>query len=293
MRRLLKKIFLTMSLVLLVFLVFTALVPFIVFSSASTTLQQDRHVKIIGHRGAGGLAPENTLASFKKALEIGVDMIECDVHLSQDDSIVIMHDNRVNRTTDGAGEIKDLTFAYIRTLDAGSHFNNSFRGEKVPTLNELLSLVNGRTSVLIELKWPSKGIYKKLVEQVVQTIRDHHAESWVVLQSFEREYLRQIVELAPDLKCHQLIFGEATLLPLFFDRTIRFGSFRPVAGISSVNPFYLYLKKDFVRRLHAQHLSVFAFTIDDEKKMAKAINLGADGIITNFPDRARKLLYGK
>lgn len=280
-----------MSIALLIFLLLTILVPYIVFSSTSTTVQQDSsRIKIIGHRGAAGLAPENTLASFKRAIEEGVDMIECDVHLSQDDSLIIMHDYKVNRTTNGKGEIKDLTYKDIRKFDAGSHFDKKYASEKVPTLDEVLALAGGKTTVLIELKWPAKGIYEGLVKKVIASIKQHNAQSWTIVQSFEKKYLQEIYEQAPELTSHQLIFGESQLLPIYFDRTMHFGKFNPAPGVKSVNPFYLYLGKSFVDKMHGNNLTVYPFTIDDEKKMAKAINRGADGIITNFPDKARKLL---
>lgn len=293
MRRILKKSLLVMSIALLIFLLLTILVPFIVFSSTSNNLQQGANrIKIIGHRGAAGLAPENTLASFKKAIEEGVDMIECDVHLSKDDSLIVMHDYKVNRTTNGEGEIQTLTYNDIRKLDAGSHFDSAFASEKVPTLDEVLALAGGKTQVLIELKWPSKGIYEGLAKKVTESIKRHNAQSWTIVQSFEKKYLQEFHEQAPELTCHQLIFGESQILPIYFDRTIHFGKFSPAPGVKSVNPFYLYLGKSFVNKMHEDNITIYPFTIDDEKKMVKAINRGADGIITNFPDKARKLLRG-
>ena len=102
-------------------------------------------IEIIGHRGARGLEPENTIRSFQKALELGVDYIECDVHLTKDGHIVLIHDHTLDRTTNETGDVNDYTFEEIRKLDAG-------KGKKIPTLQELLDLVRGKVKIHIELK---------------------------------------------------------------------------------------------------------------------------------------------
>jgi len=113
----------------------------------------------IGHRGACGLAPENTLASFRKALEIGVDGVEFDAHATKDGELVLMHDDKVDRTTEGTGFIRDLTFEEIRKLDAGMKFKEKFRGERVPAMKEALQLLAGKT-IFIEIK--QEGIEEKV-----------------------------------------------------------------------------------------------------------------------------------
>lgn len=291
--RLFKKIFIAMTIALLLFLILTILIPFISFTSTSSVLSgNSTRVKIIGHRGAAGLAPENTLSSFKKAIELGVDMVELDVHTSKDDSIIVMHDYQVDRTTNGKGEIENLSYDFIKSLDAGSWFNESFKNERVPTLDEVFTLVNGRAKVLVELKWPKKGVYKNLVRLVIESIKRHHAESWVILQSFETEYLKEINKLAPDpkIECQQLVFGKSQLLPIYFDRRFHFGNFKHENNITSINIFYLYLNKSFIKEMHDKNISVSAFTPDKENDFIKAVNLGADAIITNHPELAIKTL---
>lgn len=247
-------------------------------------------VRVIAHRGASGLAPENTMAAFEKAVALGADMIELDVHLSKDDSLIVMHDHTVTRTTDGDGEIRDLDYAYIAALDAGSWFGPEYKNERVPTLGQVLRQVDGRTRVLIELKWPSSGIYDNLVKNVLQTIRACHAESWVSIQSFETRYLNQLQRTAPKIDCQQLILGKSDALTLAVTRRLTWGEFSPEPGVTSVNPSYRFLTRRLVEQMHRLGLTVYPYTLNDPKKMAKAIRFGVDGIITNRPDLALALL---
>lgn len=259
---------------------------FIMFCLASNVFSQSVRpsIQIIAHRGASGLAPENTMAAFSKALEYNVDMIELDVHLSLDDSIIVMHDHSVNRTTNGKGDIENLTYAEIKKLDAGSWFNEKYNNERVPTLREVLQFVNGRKPILIELKWPKNGIYKNLVKNVIQTIKDCRAESWVIVQSFETKYLQEMHALAPTISCHQLIFAVSDALSFSQGRSMHIGEFEPLPFVKSVNISYKFLNKNFVQNMHEKGLTVFTYTVNSEKGMQKVIKMGVDGIITNRPD---------
>ena len=291
MWRRIKPVLFTIFTLVLLFLLLSIGVPYINFTATSAEDNPNKkNVIIIGHRGAAGLAPENTLASFKKARELKVDMMELDVHVSKDDSLIVMHDYDVERTTSGKGDIENLTYSYIKTLDAGSKFKPEFKGEKVPTLDEVLKLSGGKTKVLIELKWPAKGLYTDLVKKVIACIRSNKAESWVVIQSFETNYLEEMHTLAPDLECQQLVFAPTSLLPLHVTRKAVAGNFTPLPYVTSVNPHHLFITKAWIKRMHKEHKTVYPFTLNTEDKMRKAINLGADGIITNFPDVANKVL---
>jgi glycerophosphoryl diester phosphodiesterase len=124
---------------------------------------------VLGHRGAMGHAPENTMVSFAKGLELGSDLLELDIHLSRDGELMIMHDGDVARTTDGKGHIKDMTVAEIKKLDAGIKFNERFRGERVPKLVELIEWAKTRIPLVIEIKGdplPAAGIEEKLIQMV-------------------------------------------------------------------------------------------------------------------------------
>jgi glycerophosphoryl diester phosphodiesterase len=291
MLRKIKITLLTLLSIVLLFLLLAIGVPYINFTGTSTDDNPNKkNVIVIAHRGASGLAPENTIASFIKAMEFNVDFIELDVHVSKDDSLIVMHDHSVDRTTSGEGDIEDLTYNYIKSLDAGSKFKPEFKGELVPTLDEVLKLSGGKTKVLIELKWPKDGLYKDLIKKVIECVRRNKAESWVVIQSFEVAYLDEMHTLAPDLECQQLIIAPKGIMPMHVTRKLKGGKFTPLPYVTSVNPHHMFVTKAWVEKMHKEHKTVYPFTLNTEEKMRKAINLGVDGIITNFPDVANKVL---
>lgn len=230
---------------------------------------------IIAHRGASGSAPENTLASFRQAMEIGSDFIELDIHLSKDGELIVMHDETVNRTTNGKGKIKNLTLEQIKNLDAGSWFGNEFKGLVVPTLDEVFQLSNGKIKLLIEVKGNPKkypGIEKKLIDKIYK----YYSKDWCIVQSFEEEFLNNIHKMDSTIPLHQLIVGK--IFPLKI----------PVF-ILAVNPNYHFVSVKKVEKLHLQNKKIFVWTVNEEKKMQKLISMGVDGIITNYPGKLKKV----
>ena len=157
--------------------------------------------RIIGHRGANRLAPENTMASFRAAHESGAKSIELDIHKTQDGKLVVMHDTSVDRTTEGRGEIGDLTSEQVDKLDAGSKFSPQFKGEKVPSLDGVLAWAKDKVAVDIEIKQP--GLEKELVDLIAA----HGAGHRVVVSSFSTPALDGVRALNPDLVTGQLLKG--------------------------------------------------------------------------------------
>lgn len=292
MRKKFKYTLYLVTVVVILFFCITLLIPYLSFVIKSEDISSinKKTILVIGHRGASGQAPENTLASFARAVDMGVDMVELDVHLTRDDSVMVMHDYNVSRTTDGKGDIESMDFGTIRKLDAGSWFDKQFAHEKVPTLGEVFELVHGRAKVLIELKWPAKGIYPKLVKRVIETIRRYHAESWIILQSFETSYLSEAERLAPDLVRHELVFGRSGIIPFYVHRKPEFGWFSPQPFVSSVNIFYIYASPGFVNDMHQQNKSVYAWAPKKESDMLRLLHSNVDGIITNYPEKMLKIL---
>ena len=126
-----------------------------------------------GHRGNPDEFPENTLASFRSAIELGVDLIECDVHLSEDGGLAVIHDHLLDRTTDGSGLVRDYTMAELKRFDAGSWKDPRFKGERIPSLDELLTVAKGRVGVAIEIK-SLPVVYPGLEPVLVATLKEHH-----------------------------------------------------------------------------------------------------------------------
>ncbi len=233
---------------------------------------------VIAHRGASGVAPENTMAAFERAVEMGADMIELDVHATKDGQIVVIHDAVLDRTTTGSvrGSVVWRPLEEIKTLDAGSWKGAEFAGEKVPTLHEVLSTFKGRTKVLIEIK--AKGIEDKVVE----IIRETKTEDDVIIQSFDVEAVRRCRNLLP-----QVPAGVLFSAPLLFGKS-SFGE-KVISTALDVNADFVAVDQggvtpELVGMARENGLGVFVWTVNKTKDMTKMIQLGVDGIITNHPD---------
>ena len=221
----------------------------------------------IGHRGACGYAPENTLASFKKALELSLDYIEFDVYVLKDGSVVVIHDDKVDRTTNGTGYVLDKTLEEIQNLDAGD-------GEKIPTLQEVLNLIDKKTKVNIELK--GEGTAKpvaNIIEDYVQT------KGWAygdfLVSSFNQVELCTFKDLKPEVKIGALI----TEIPLDLAK------FGEDLKAYSVNPSMEFVNKEFVEDAHKRGLKVFVFTVNEKDDIQRMKELNVDGVFSDFPDR--------
>jgi glycerophosphoryl diester phosphodiesterase len=216
----------------------------------------------IGHRGAAGYAPENTLLAIEKGILHNCHYVEIDVQTTSDRQLVVMHDKRVDRTTNGQGYVSEMSFNELRRLDAG-------HGEIVPSLEEVLQKVGGRTGLMIELITP--GIAQEVVEQV----RRSNVESPILYASFLHHELIQVRRLD----------HLASTLALLEGVPIGGANFAVDAGVSHVGLGFDSVTPNFVRDLHLHGLNVFVYTLNDPRDIARARDLKADGIISDFPDR--------
>ena len=218
-------------------------------------------VQIIGHRGARGLEPENTMRSFRKALELAVDYVECDVHMTRDGLIILMHDHTVDRTTNGAGPVNGFTFDEIRLLDAGE-------GQSVPTLQELLDLVRGKAKLHIELK------DEAAVEPTIRCVEKNGMEAEVFLTSGNSETLRRVRDLNASIPTEH-IFGEPPDDAI--GRALSVSAKRVSCHIS-------YLTPEFVQEAHEDGIEVIAWPPNTVAEAKKATTCGVDLICTDRPD---------
>lgn len=169
-------------------------------------------VEIFAHRGLSGLYPENTMAAFKAAVEVGAHGIELDVQMSQDGELVVIHDEKIERTTNGVGYVKDLTLNRLKQYDAGSWFHADFQNENIPTLNEVLEWVKTlpyKLIVNIELK-NDRIDYEKLEEKVLRLIHELNLHQQCILSSFNRDSLRRIYEIDHNIETALLFQGVPT-----------------------------------------------------------------------------------
>jgi len=239
-------------------------------------------VFVIAHRGCSGATPENTLVAFKSAMEAGSDMIELDVHISKDGEVIVIHDDSLNRTTNGKGRVADHTLEQLKQMDAGGWFGAHFTGERIPTLKEVLELARGRTLVNIEIKSGDLGRYgvKDLAERALQEVERAGMEQQVLFGSFDPQALQRIQEKNPRVPT-ALISSKKWDFP----QEITQG--QPFAILSCRKSV---LTQDNISRAKQKGLKVFVWTLDTEEEMEQFLNWGIDGIITNYPDRLIKIL---
>lgn len=236
--------------------------------------------QVIGHRGASGVAPENTLVSVKKAIELKADMIEMDVHLTKDGELVVIHDHTLERTTNGTGEVKEKTLAEIRELDAGSWKDPKYAGEKVPTLAEVMDAVAGKANLLIEIKEGEK-MYPGIGAKVAELVKERNAYDWCIVQSFAQDVLDAIMPLDDKIELHRLI--ALSKIPRLSDRNAADASGK-WARIAAFNPNYRRAGKGTIRKLHKNGYRIFVWTVNDRETYDKLKKRGVDGIITNYPN---------
>lgn len=214
---------------------------------------------IIGHRGAPVLEPENTLLGIERAIEIGVDAVEIDVHLTGDDELVVIHDSTVDRTTNGTGPVNNYALEEIQKLDAG-------RGQTIPTLEEVVERVDGRVGLIIELKAP--GTEKKVLE----LIRKHSLQETAYVISFWHKLVKAIKDQDPRIKTGVLLVG----CPV--DCCIATG-----ASADALVMNYGFIDREFVAVAHDEGLQVMIWNIDDPKLISPYEQMGVDGIGSNDP----------
>jgi glycerophosphoryl diester phosphodiesterase len=236
---------------------------------------------IVAHRGASGLAPENTLAAFALAVEQGTPCVECDVHLSADGVPVVIHDDRVNRTTDGEGEVAALSFADLRRLDAGGWFDPAFRGQRLPTLDEALAACAGRARLFVELK---VGGGEALVAAALAAV-ERAAGTDVAVISFDPTEVRLVAQRRPDLPVGYLVARRQVQVhgPSWVIETAQ------QLGATFVSPQHDVVDAAFVALAHSAGFPVSAWTVDEPARMRALAGAGVDALTTNRPDVALSL----
>ncbi|MFF0769495.1 glycerophosphodiester phosphodiesterase [Nonomuraea wenchangensis] len=242
----------------------------------------------VAHRGASAYAPENTIAAFHLADDLGADLFELDVQETKDHELVLMHDTTLARTTDvedvypdlSPWRVGDLTLAQIRRLDAGSWAGSRYKGEPVPTLGDALDAMAGSgMGLLMEVKAPE--LYPGIERRIADELRRHpawHAPGLLVVQSFDWQSMRTLHGYLPQVPIGLLGTPSAAELP----RLAKFADL--------INPPYTTLTAAYVQRVHALGMRTLAWTVDSPTAMRRLLDQGVDGIITNRPDVLRELL---
>jgi glycerophosphoryl diester phosphodiesterase len=252
---------------------------------------------VIAHQGGDGVWPGDTMYAFGKAVEIGADVLEMDAHITKDGRIVLMHDERVDRTTDGTGLIEDLTLAQLKQLDAAYGWSNDsgqtfpYRGQgiQVPTLDELFKAFP-QMRYVIEIKLTTNPIDKPLCD----LIREYGMQDEVVIASFHDEAMKNFRATCPEVATsasrgevtQYVLLGKAFLYGFYFPK---FQSVQPPFDTKDSLNIPIMTKR-FIRESHAKNIRVEPWTVNDPELMKQYIEWGVDGIMTDRPDLLVKIV---
>lgn len=232
----------------------------------------------IAHRGGSGIAPENTLAAFEKAIRIGAPWAELDVRASRRGALVVIHDRSLERTTNGSGQVSDFTLKELQSLNAGSHFSPKFAGERIPAFNEVLKAARGRLRLLVEIK--EEGIE----EAVASALRKSRMSDDCIVISFSPRVLYRMRSIAKDI---------ATGLILKLDKPVPPSPLilraRRVGG-SMISPSKEGVTRKFVEAAHSKDVPIITWTVNEAARMRELLATDVDGITTDRPDILLNLL---
>jgi glycerophosphoryl diester phosphodiesterase len=237
---------------------------------------------IIAHRGSSFYAPENTLAAFELALHQAADAIELDAKLTADGQVVVFHDHRVDRTTQSNGRVKNLTLADLRKMDAGSHFDITFKGEKIPTLDEVFKAVGQLALINVELK-NYDTLTDQLPEKVASLVIRHRLVYRVLFSSFNPLALLRIRRLIPEAPIGLLAIPgrKGALARSWPGKLLSYQSLH--IQLNDTTP-------RLISSLHRHDRKCFVFIVNQETDMRRMFEMGVDGIITDNPVLARQVL---
>jgi glycerophosphoryl diester phosphodiesterase len=244
-------------------------------------------MKNIAHRGFSGKYPENTKIAFARAIELGADMIELDVTLSKDKIPVVIHDDTLERTSNGKGKVRNVSLEKLKELDFGSWMNSKFSEERIPTLEEVLQQIK-KSKIWLNIEIKSSAYEKKFSEsciesQAIRLIEKYKLFNRIVISSFEPKILLRLRELSTKIKLAYLIepdYKKLKLDPIFFVTQIK---------AISLNMHKSQIKTEIFERASERNISVCVYTINTMDELKRMNKLGLAGVFTNFPDRLIKL----
>jgi len=232
------------------------------------------------HRGASAYYPENTMLSFEKALEMGATGIETDVQLTKDGVLVLIHDEMVNRTTNGEGFVADYTYKELNKLDAGSWKGEEFIGLRIPTAEELIYFILDKNIIInFEIK---NGIvtYEDIEQKLIDLIYKHKINHKVILSSFNHYSIA---------KCNK-ISKEINTGVLYMEEIYKPYNYADTAGAKAIHPYFQSINEEVIKETKKHKTKINVFTVDDEEKMKFFLDMKVDGIITNCPDKLHKII---
>jgi glycerophosphoryl diester phosphodiesterase len=259
----------------------------IIFSNAQAQIKQDNFL-IIAHRGASAYAPENTIAAFEKSIEHGADAVELDLRMTKDNVPVVLHDQDLDRTTNGNGDIQNFTLNEIKQLDAGNWFDEKFKGEKIPKLEEVFQKLKDTVKIIIEFKG-GLGEYPGIEVKTLELIKEYNLEKKVILKSFDPNQLEKLRELNGNIPLLYVYAARIPWLGMVIDTGISFISVFNL-DVEYLQPHKILLSKSFTKEAQDASYKIIAWGVNDEDDISEMIDYGVDGIETDYPDKVLKAL---
>ncbi len=232
---------------------------------------------VIAHRGYRVKSPENTLAAFKAAVDCGVRMIELDITLTKDREIIVIHDDTLERTTNGTGSVRNHTLSELKMLDAGSWFDPAFNGERLPTLKEVFNLIDKHIFINIEIKrtaYEPDNPPDSIETQVIELVRSKNLIEQVLVSSFEPNILININERDKGIPVSFLSQNKADKKTVTFCKQY---------NMFSWNPDFRILTPGQVTMMHSENINVIPYTVNTIKDAERLIEMGVDGVFTDDP----------
>jgi glycerophosphoryl diester phosphodiesterase len=233
--------------------------------------------KIIGHRGGAAGFPENTLAAFKKAVELGADGVEFDVQLTKDGEVVVIHDELIDRTMSGSGLVKDHSLSQLRQLSAGEFFSPDFKDQKIPTLAEVLEIVQDLEIINIELK--NYLPYPELEEKVLKLVDQFQIRDQVIISSFNHYSLQKVKKLQPEIKTGALLMA----------KIINPSDYAFKRGFDALHLHFLTADQEIVDKTHFMGMQLNVYTVNFSESVVELLDKGVDMIMTDDLEMALKL----
>lgn len=236
--------------------------------------------KNFAHRGFSGKYPENTMLAFKKAVELGVDGIELDVHLSKDHELVIIHDEAVDRTTDGTGLVADFTLEQLKALDASASYRGVYGKNEIPTLREYFELVKDTDIVTnIELK-TGVNPYPGIEEKTLAMIDEYDLRDKIIISSFNHYSVMRFKALAPEMICGFL--EESWVIDM--------ADYGKKHGVECLHPIFNAVTDEYAKKAHEAGLLINTWTVNTKEDMLDMIHKGVNAVIGNNPDICKAVL---
>ena len=233
-------------------------------------------------------APENTIAAFKLAVELGADAIELDLRQTKDEIPVAIHNATVNKTTNGEGNVVNLTLAELKILDAGSWFDSKFNTETIPTLQEVINILTDSVLLFIEFK-EGNETYPGIEENVISLVRENKIENQTILKSFDLKVLQRLRKLAPDLQLLYVYTFHVPWLDMIIDRGITYGSIFNI-DVDYLQPHRILLSESFIKAAQSRGYKIVSWGVDNEEAILESLKFGVNGIETDYPDKAKEII---